>query len=168
MAFLIRVALGLLFAYSGAIKLLDIARFADHVGDFGIVTDSLVPAVAWAIAAFEIVAGVGLLYRWSICLVGIATLLLGYLLVLSYGIAIGLDVQCGCLGSDYRVAMSAQIVIDVGLLSLVFLLAIFDVGVSDGVSVKRPWFGGRVARDRGDHDRAGRLRDESISAGSAD
>jgi uncharacterized membrane protein YphA (DoxX/SURF4 family) len=126
---LIRLTLGLMFAYSGAVKLLDIVGFADHVGDYGIVADSLVPASAWAIIVVEIVMGVGLLCRSRICLLGIAMLLVGYLLVLIYGIAIGLDVECGCLGSGYRVAMPTQVMFDVGLLSLVIFVAIIDLGV---------------------------------------
>lgn len=133
---LVRVALGLLFAYAGAIKSRDIVKFADHIGDFGIVADSLVPASAWAIIIFEIVMGVGLLCRSRVCLAGLATLLVAYLFVLTYGIAMGLDVECGCLGSGYRVAMSTQAMFDVGLLSLVIFVAIFDVKVKHDVVVQ--------------------------------
>ncbi len=56
----LRWPLGLLFIYSAAIKLWQWPRFAQQVGEFGIVIDGLVKPVAMAICCFELIVGIGL------------------------------------------------------------------------------------------------------------
>ena len=95
---LVRFAVGGVFLLAAVSKLLDLERFVATVGDFGIVPDELVRATSLALCALEVFCGVGLLFdvrgALSVAL-GLTLLFLG---VLSYGIWLGLDVDCGCLG----------------------------------------------------------------------
>ena len=111
-----RGALGLLFVYAGAIKLLDLPRFTRHVGDFGIVFDSLVNLVAITLCVTELTLGVGLLVNVRGALPAIVGLLLFFIGVLVYGIAIGLDIECGCWGTEFGMTLGTQLTTDLGLL----------------------------------------------------
>ena len=42
-------------------------------------------------------------------------LLLTFIGVLTYGIGLGLDIDCGCLGPGYHVSLRTQLLIDAGL-----------------------------------------------------
>ncbi len=99
---LIRIGLALFFLAGGILKLLDLEEFARLIGDFGIVHDPLVGSAAIAVVALEIAGGLGLLLggRWALALV--TALLLLFLGVLGYGIHLGLDIECGCLGLGTR------------------------------------------------------------------
>ncbi len=112
----VRSLLGLVFLVAGTFKLMDLAAFASNLGDFGIVLDSLVPVAAWFICLAEILIGIGLLasVRWS--LFAAVTLLILFVVVLSYGVALGLDIDCGCLGPVWSVDLKTQLLIDIGLL----------------------------------------------------
>ncbi len=117
-----RCMLALLFVYAGGVKLLDMPRFANHVGDFGLVFDPLVTPIAVAICLIELGLGVALLANLPGSLLGIAGLLIGFIGVLLYGIAIGLDIECGCLGTSYRISLRSQLLIDLGLLCWCYLV----------------------------------------------
>ncbi len=106
-----------MFVSAGLIKLIDLAEFARHLGDFGIVADGLVPATAWIVALTELIAGIGLLANLRGSLALVMCLLLLFIGVLSYGIALGLDIECGCLGPAFSLGLKPQLLFDVALLS---------------------------------------------------
>ena len=86
------------------------------MGDFGIVLDGLVKPVAFLVCTVEL----GLAYalwqqRWW-AMLATAALLVGFLGVLSYGVAIGLDIECGCFGSGYKLKLQQQLGVDLALL----------------------------------------------------
>ena len=108
--------LALLFLYSGVTKLLRLSQFAQAVGEFGIVLDSLVKPTAIAVCLVELGLAYALWQQKSWSITATAILLIGFLGVLSYGIAIGLDIQCGCFGSGYELKLQQQTAIDLGLL----------------------------------------------------
>jgi hypothetical protein len=56
--------------------------------------------VAVALPAFEIIAGLGLLFDIEKSLSMISGLLLLFIAILGYGIRMGLDVDCGCFGPE--------------------------------------------------------------------
>ncbi len=87
-----------LFLYAGVNKLLDPRAFATVIGAFGLVPDSLIMPLAIALPILEIVAAVALIFdvRGSLGLV--AGLLVFFMAVVSYGIRMGLDIDCGCFG----------------------------------------------------------------------
>jgi uncharacterized membrane protein YphA (DoxX/SURF4 family) len=94
----IRILLAAVFLYTGVTKLADISAFAETIGAYGLLPEFLLPFAALGLVAAEIAAGIGLLMEkgWSIKLS--AGLMLLFLAVLGYGMALGLDVDCGCYG----------------------------------------------------------------------
>ena len=113
---LLRTLLGLVFLGTGTVKLMDMAEFSSNLADFGIVLDSFVPATAWLITFAELGVGIGLLAsaRWS--LAGAVMMLVLFVSVLAYGIALGLDIDCGCFGTAFSVDLRTQLLIDIGLI----------------------------------------------------
>ncbi len=108
--------LGLLFLYSGCVKIFRLPQFAQSVGDFGIVLDGLVKPVAFTVCIVELGLAYVLWQQRSWAMLATATLLACFLGVLSYGVAIGLDIECGCFGSGFRLKLRQQLGVDLGLL----------------------------------------------------
>lgn len=108
--------LSLLFLYSGGVKLLRLSEFAQSVGDFGIVADGFVKPAALIVCLIELALAAVLWQQRSRALLATAALLGVFLAVLSYGLAIGLDIECGCFGSSYKLHMRQQFVVDLLLL----------------------------------------------------
>lgn len=94
---LLRAVLVLIFAVSGVAKFFDLEAFADKIGDFGIVIDAAVPATALVLACAELGVAAALLFLPKLGALLAALLLVLFLGVLGYGIARGLDIDCGCL-----------------------------------------------------------------------
>ncbi|MFC1759006.1 MauE/DoxX family redox-associated membrane protein [Planctomycetota bacterium] len=108
--------LSLLFLYSGSVKIFRLRQFSQSVGDFGIVLDWLVKPVALIVCFVELGIAYVLWQQRSWAMLATATLLVGFLGVLSYGMAIGLDIECGCFGSGYKLKLKQQLGVDLGLL----------------------------------------------------
>ncbi|MEJ2725306.1 MAG: MauE/DoxX family redox-associated membrane protein, partial [Deltaproteobacteria bacterium] len=89
-----------IFLWSGAAKLLDPQSFATILDGYGILPDGLIGFFAIGLPALELVAALGLLLDIHGCLAIIAALLALFMAVLGYGIWLGLDIDCGCFGSD--------------------------------------------------------------------
>jgi len=96
----LRIALGLVFVWSGGIKLLDPQGFAVIIASYGIIPEITVLPVALGLSALEILAGLGLIWdlQWSLGLV--TGLLVLFMAILGYGLWMGLDVDCGCFGPE--------------------------------------------------------------------
>ena len=94
----VRVLLALVFLLAGAWKLADLKGFAEAIGKFGLLPDALVPASALLLALAEILGGLLLLARKPLGLWLISGLLIVFMGALIYGIQLGLDIDCGCLG----------------------------------------------------------------------
>ena len=97
---LLRWTLGSIFIYAGGIKLLEPKIFAALIGAYGIVPDSLLMPVAVALPLLEVSAGIGLLFDVRGSLALLTGLLVLFIIVLGYGIWMGLDVDCGCFGPE--------------------------------------------------------------------
>lgn len=95
-----RWILGCIFIYSGTTKLLAPKTFAVLIEAYGLVPDGLIMPVAMILPAMEVVAGAGLMVDIRGSLAVIAGLLLLFIAILTYGILMGLDVDCGCFGPD--------------------------------------------------------------------
>ena len=95
-----RWGLGGIFIYAGCIKLLEPKAFAVLIEAFGAVPESMLMPVAIALPALEVAAGIGLLFDIQGSLATIAGLLLLFIVILGYGIWMGLDVDCGCFGPE--------------------------------------------------------------------
>lgn len=110
-----RIGLAALFLWAGCGKLSDIPDFADRLAAFGIVPDIFVVPVAVVIAFSEVLVGVASAcnVRWALGATFLMLVL--FISVLCYGIALGLDVECGCFGPGYRLALKTQLLVDLGL-----------------------------------------------------
>ena len=92
--------LGVIFIYAGGTKLLEPEIFAVLIEAYGIVPEGLLMPVAIGLPFLEVVAGFGLLFDIRGSLALITGLLVLFMVVLGYGIWMGLDVDCGCFGPE--------------------------------------------------------------------
>ncbi|MBU8912055.1 MAG: DoxX family membrane protein [Desulfobacterales bacterium] len=97
---LIRWVFGGIFIYAGSTKLLEPEIFATLIEAYGIVPEGLLMPVAIVLPVLEVFAGAGLLFDIKGSLSITAGLLVLFVAVLSYGIWMGLDVDCGCFGKE--------------------------------------------------------------------
>jgi len=95
-----RIALGLFFVVSGALKLQSPIEFYDAVYSFRLINDPLISLTALAVPTFEVV--VGLLVVFGVWKQTAMTWLLGSLVFFTALILLswlrGLDITCGCFG----------------------------------------------------------------------
>ena len=94
-----RILLAGVFLYGGIPKLLHLDDFARQVAAYGMVPEWFVAPVALILPLLEVLAAVGLLLRkdWAVYLC--AFLFAVFITVLSYGIYLGLDIDCGCFAA---------------------------------------------------------------------
>ncbi len=97
---LCRWTLGGIFIYAGGTKLLEPEIFAVLIDSYGIVPEVLLIPVAIGLPLLEVIAGIGLLFDIRGSLALITGLLVLFMVVLGYGIWMGLDVDCGCFGPE--------------------------------------------------------------------
>jgi uncharacterized membrane protein YphA (DoxX/SURF4 family) len=97
---LCRWTLGIIFIYAGGTKLLVPEVFAVLIEAYGITSEGLLIPVSIGLPLLEVVAGIGLLFDIRGSLALITALLVIFMVVLGYGIWMGLDVDCGCFGSE--------------------------------------------------------------------
>lgn len=105
---LTRWILGGVFIYAGSIKLLDPKTFAVLIDAYGIVPENLLMPLSIVLPALEVIAGFGLLFDIEGSLTLIACLTALFIAILSYGIWMGLDVDCGCFGAEDAEAKAFQ------------------------------------------------------------
>jgi hypothetical protein len=97
---LARWTLGAVFIYAGSIKLLALKPFAVLIEAYGIVPEGLIIPVAVFLPALEVAAGIGLVFDIEKSLGVITGLLILFLVLMIYGIWMGLDIDCGCFGPE--------------------------------------------------------------------
>ncbi len=97
---LIRFAIGAVFVWSGAIKLLDHRNFAVIIESYGLIPEATVVPTAIVLSLLELLAGLGLIWDLQGTLSVITGLLLLFMAILGYGLWMGLDVDCGCFGPE--------------------------------------------------------------------
>jgi uncharacterized membrane protein YphA (DoxX/SURF4 family) len=93
---LIRIGVGLVFVWAGALKLVDPRAFARVISEYGLVPDDLLVFVALGLPAAEFLAGVGLVFDVKGSLAAIFGLVVLFLGVLGFGLLSNLDIDCGC------------------------------------------------------------------------
>ena len=100
LALVSRMILAAVFIYGGVPKLFSPHDFARIISAYGLVPETLVFPVAIVLPLIEVITAIGLVlnYRWAI--VTSLLLLLFFIAVLSYGILLGLDIDCGCFGIE--------------------------------------------------------------------
>lgn len=88
------------FLFAAVSKSLELRKFAETISEFGIVLEGTESATAIFLVVCEFVVGIGLLLDIRGTLTAVLSLLLTFLAVLSYGLFLGLDIDCGCFGVD--------------------------------------------------------------------
>ena len=95
---LVRAAVSLVFIASASEKLADPESFAVIIDAYGIIPGSWSLMVAFLLLFFELTAGMLLLFDIRGSLSVLTALLTIFMIILIYGIQMGLDVDCGCFG----------------------------------------------------------------------
>jgi uncharacterized membrane protein YphA (DoxX/SURF4 family) len=104
----IRLFIGGLFLYTGAMKLADTVGFGQSIAAFGVLPAGLVSCAAIGLPVLEVGAGFGTLLnrRWGI--LAILAMMVMFMGVLSYGVAAGLQIDCGCFSTE-KTARAEQV-----------------------------------------------------------
>ena len=97
---LIRWAVALSFLIAGINKLFDPRSFMVVINDFGILPEVLSYPTAIFIPIIEIIAAILLILDRKGGLSLISGMLVFFILLLSYAIWLGLDIDCGCFGAS--------------------------------------------------------------------
>ena len=124
---LIRLALATLFIWAGGTKLADPQGFGVIIRDFGIVPELIVMPVAVVLPVLEVIAAIGLIFNIRGSLAVITGLLALFILILGYGVWLGLDIDCGCFGpedpeSRAYSGLHAALYRDLAMMAAVFFL----------------------------------------------
>jgi hypothetical protein len=107
-----------LFLYASFGKLAEPEGFARTIEDFGLVYENVLFAAALALIVLEFCAGLGLLLDVRGALGLTVGLLLLFVCVLGYGIAMGYDIHCECFGpGDREVGLHEALYRDLALLA---------------------------------------------------
>ncbi|MCA8972299.1 MAG: DoxX family protein [Planctomycetes bacterium] len=109
---IVAALLGIVFVVSGGAKATDVDMFAVTVGEYGIVPDAMVHATAITLVIIEVATGVALFAIPRLGARAAIILLLVFVAVLGYGMARGLDIDCGCLPFGVRESLPVAIVRD--------------------------------------------------------
>jgi len=97
---IIRWVLSALFIWAGCSKLTNPEAFSVIIRDFGLVPELSVMTIAIILPLLEIIAAIGLIFDIRGSLAVITALLALFILILGYGIWLGLDIDCGCFGPE--------------------------------------------------------------------
>lgn len=97
---LLRIVLGGIFIYSGAVKLMDVKGFARMVSLYDLVPEQFLAPIAIGLPTVELLAGIGLLFEVPGALTAIFGMLLMFCTILWYGILKDLDIDCGCFSTE--------------------------------------------------------------------
>ena len=97
---LLRWCLAAVFIYAGALKLADPGGFAAVLARYGLAPPALLPWAALGLPALEVLAGLGLLLDLKGSLSLITAMLLGFAVVLMFGVLAGLEIDCGCFSGE--------------------------------------------------------------------
>jgi uncharacterized membrane protein YphA (DoxX/SURF4 family) len=95
---LLRIAISVVFIWSGITKLFALKEFSVLIESYGLIPDVWILPAAVFLSVMEVSAGLGLLLDIRGSLSIITGLLILFMAVLSYGIRMGLDIDCGCFG----------------------------------------------------------------------
>lgn len=95
-----RLIVSLIFLAAGIPKLINVADFAAIINAYAILPDIFVLPTAILLPIMEILLAIGLLFNRFKSKVGITVMLLFFIVLLSYSIQQGLDIDCGCFGPE--------------------------------------------------------------------
>lgn len=114
--------------WAAVAKSIDVGALARTIRDFGLVWPGWEYTTATAILVAETAAGLLLLFKRPFGYALAAVLLIAFTAVIAYGMSIGLDIECGCLGpadhwagATLRTSLVRNIVL-IAALSIAWLL----------------------------------------------
>ncbi len=124
---IIRVLLGAVFIYAGATKIVDPTGFATAIDEYGLVTWRMANLIARTLPIIEIISGLGLIFDIKGALGLLVAQLLGFVIILSYAINAGLNIDCGCFGpsepgADYSGSLWTTLIRDLFMVGACILL----------------------------------------------
>ncbi len=96
----VRLGLAAIFIYAGSAKLMDPRAFARTVSHWDLVPEFFLPVVAIGLPAIEVLAGIALVFDMRLGLHTVSGMILLFIIILGYGVMLGLDVDCGCFGAQ--------------------------------------------------------------------
>jgi uncharacterized membrane protein YphA (DoxX/SURF4 family) len=144
----IRIGLGVMFVFSSAPKLRDLAGFAGVVQQYAILPEALVTPFAYALPFGEFLLGALLIlgFLTRLAALGGAALMVAFTVALAYNLVAGNTPECGC----FEIGGSSGSRIDWWLVARdVAFLALFAITFFDRahrLSLDR-WIGGNTERD---------------------
>ena len=96
-----RLVVGGIFIYAGAVKVQAPQAFADSIATFQLLPTGLIGIVALALPVMEIITGLALIVGFFQRRASFAALIMALLFGIALGSALfrGLEVDCGCFGS---------------------------------------------------------------------
>ncbi len=147
---LLRLLLVGIFLWSGLSKMVQPEVFAGTVGAYGLLPDFWVAPAALGLIGLEVIAALGLLLERRGALTVISLMMLLFVAVLSYGIVLGLDIDCGCFGPDDPEANAFHDLRGALFRDLLLMLAIGYLYLWRYLNrlVPRPWFRSVSCPDR--------------------
>lgn len=122
--FSLRLILVAIFLWSGITKAFHPKDFATTVDAYGLLPDLLIMPVSLALILAEIIAAIGLLFEKRGSLTAITFMMILFIGILSYGIYLGLDIDCGCFGPEDPEAQAFHNLRGALMRDLLFMLAI--------------------------------------------
>lgn len=121
---LFRVIVGGVFVWAGGLKIVDPLGFAQSIENYQVVSRPLAFFVAVWLPWVEVLSGafliVGVLKRSSALLISLQ--LIGFIGLVAFALARGIDTSCGCFGSFSRRADLTLILTDAVLLILALIV----------------------------------------------
>ena len=121
---LARTVLGLIFMYTGTLKMVSPQDFGDSIAAYQILPDSVINLVALGLPPFEIACGLMVLtgYHLRVGSFGILLMLAVFMLALVSALIRGLSIDCGCFGADSWFESNSWIALSRDLLLLLFAI----------------------------------------------
>ena len=98
---LLRIILGLVFIYSGFVKIIDTSGFSNSIYNYKLMPDLLINFLAIVLPWIELIAGLLLILGITIkenALI-INSLLIVFIIAIVINLFRGLDINCGCFGT---------------------------------------------------------------------
>lgn len=95
-----RLLLAGVFVIAAVPKLFEPEAFAVTISAYGLLPDNLVYPAAVILPVFELFLAVGLLLGWHWAILATIVLYVVFISILSYGVYLGLDIDCGCFGPE--------------------------------------------------------------------
>lgn len=113
---LVRIALGAVFIYAGAVKMPAPLPLADSIASFAILPRAFIVPLALALPFFEIAAGVLVLIDRPRRIGALALVVVSVVFLAALGTALarGITVYCGCFGPSTAAGTREEMWLDLG------------------------------------------------------